>query len=72
MKEVRYEENDGGFLSSSEKSRREEKNTGGREREREEKNIPNWRKRVGLKENLRFSSGTSHSSSPCKQFSGGK
>lgn len=39
MKEVRYEENDGGFLSSSEKSRREEKNTGGRERERGRKKI---------------------------------
>lgn len=39
MKEVRYEENDGGFLSSSEKSRRKEKNTGGRERERGRKKI---------------------------------
>ena len=59
--------NDGSFQRNCERSRRVKK-----QRRGERKKFKREKGRVALKENLWFSSGPSHSSSPCEQFSPGK
>lgn len=65
----RERENDGGFQGNNEGSRSSKKK--GRGKETKKFKVGKDKQRVALKENLQFSSGSSHCSSSCEQFSPG-